>query len=97
MTSFCWLPPDSARAGSSGLGGRTSNRWMMSSVRRRTSRWFSIDARRNRRPVVIAEDGVLPEVELEQQPAAMPVFRNVRDAALASPAGIEPGKRRAGQ
>ena len=42
-----------------------------------------------------AEDGVFVEAELEQQPAAMTIFGNVRDAALAPRARIEAGQRRA--
>jgi hypothetical protein len=33
MISFCWLPPDSARALTSTPGDRTSNSWRISSVR----------------------------------------------------------------
>ena len=84
MISFCWLPPDSARAGSAGFGGRTSKRSMMSAVRRLHLAIVHHHARGDRRPVVHAEDGVFVEAEVEQQPASMAIFGNVGDAALAA-------------
>src|SRR6185436_6755525 len=44
MISFCWLPPDSARAGSEAFGGRTSNSRMTTSARRSIACWFSSTA-----------------------------------------------------
>ena len=35
MMSFCWFPPERARAGRSGFGGRTSKASMIASARRR--------------------------------------------------------------
>ena len=63
---------------------------MMSAVRRCISAIVEHDAASvDRRPVVHAEDGVLVEAEVEQQPAPVPVFGNVRDAALAARARVQ--------
>ena len=89
MISFCWLPPDSARAGSAGFG-RTHVE-ALDDVGGAPLHFPVVHhhARGDRRPVVHAENGVLVEAELEQQSASVPIFGNVRDAALASRARIQ--------
>ena len=86
--SFCWLPPDSAAPATSMPGVRTS---------------YSLDdplgvargRRRGRcsRPRgvgllgLVAEDAVLPQRGLEQQPVPVPVLGDVADAGLAAARG----------
>src|SRR5689334_15743681 len=41
--------------------------------------------RGDRRPVVHAEDRILRETEIEQEPATVAIFRYVRDAELSTP------------
>ena len=44
--------------------------------------------RRNRRSIVNAQNRILGQTEFQQQPAAMPVLRNVRDAQFTTRARI---------
>src|ERR1041384_7170059 len=83
MISFCWLPPERARAGSAAFGGRTSKPRMISSARRCTA--FSsrkTPARDDRRAIMHAENRVLRKTEVEQQTTSMTIFGNVRDSEL---------------
>ena len=82
-SSFCWLPPDRANAGTISLGVRTSNRSM--TARRRLARCAaSMNGPLTELGVgVAAEQGVLPQRGVEQQAFAVAVERDV-----ATPASI---------
>ena len=92
ITSFCWLPPERARAGSVRSGGRTSYSVRMRRAAVVDGRPDQPGARRphgHRRAVGGAEDAVLGEVEVEQQAAAVAVLGHVGDAAVAAGARVE--------
>ena len=86
--SFCWLPPDSARALRVDAGVRTSYSLDdplgvgLRAPRRSISRPLHVG-----RPGLVAEDAVLPERGVEQQAVAVPVLGDEADAGLAALAG----------
>ena len=82
MTIFCWLPPESARAGSSGSAGR------MSDDRDRRAR-VGEDARAIERAAMLvrplaAEDEVVGDRVVEDEPAALAILGDVREPARAA-------------
>ena len=86
--SFCWLPPDSARAvrvDARACGRRT--RSTIRSVSSRAPRAVDPAALDARRPGLVAEDAVLPQRRVQQQPVPVPVLGDVADAGLAAVAG----------
>ena len=89
MISFCWLPPDKRARRQRRI--RRAHVEALDDVGGAPPHLAIVHhhARRDRRPVVHAEDGVLVETEIEQQPAPMAVFGNVRDAALAARSRVE--------
>ena len=90
--SFCWLPPDSARAWCRCPGVRTSYSLddalgvLAGAARGRSRSPWTL-----RRPGLVAEDPVLPQRRVEQQAVAVPVLGDVADAGLAALAGVPAG------
>ena len=86
--SFCWLPPDSARAWVSMPGVRTS--YSLDDALGVLAGAGAVDRRpvgARRRPGLVAEDPVLPQRRVEQQPVPVPVLGDVADAGLAAARG----------
>ena len=86
--SFCWLPPDSARACVSMPGVRTSYSLDDPLGVLAGAAAVDEDALGAGRPGLEAEDAVLPERRVEQQAVAVPVLGDVADAGLAPLAGV---------
>ena len=82
-TTFCWLPPDSVPA-------RTSRRRRADVVLARCARSAVVgdrlvvaqDAAREGRPVVVGQDEVVRDREGQDEPEAVAIRRDVRDARL---------------
>ena len=84
MTSFCWLPPDSAAAGTSMPGVRTSNSATIARCRARAAaRSIQTTAAAVGALRLVAEHLVLPQRRVEQQAVPVAVLGDVADARLA--------------
>ena len=85
--SFCWLPPDSARASVSMPGVRTSYSSTMRSVSSRAPPRSIHGPRALGGRVWWPEHAVLPQRRVEQQAVPLPVLGDVADAGLAAVRG----------
>ena len=83
MTIFCWLPPESARAGERRIGGTNVERRDLLRARSRAMR--SPSSRTPlREAMLLAEDEVLGDRIVENQAARVAVLGNVRQPGVAA-------------
>ena len=89
--SFCWLPPDSARAATS-VPGRADVE-LLDDLLGALARRRPVDPgpRHEGRLRLVAEHHVLPERRVEHQPVAVAVLGDVAEPVLAAVAGAELG------
>ena len=85
---FCWLPPDSVKAGTLTPGVRTSNSSTIAWVWVLGSADVQPGALGVRRLVLVAEAGVLPQQERHHEAILLAVLGDVADAAVAPRHGL---------
>ena len=87
--SFCWLPPERARAVVSMPGVRTSySSTIRSGVLAGAGRGRCSGPCTDGASRLVAEDAVLPQRRVQQQAVPVPVLGDVADAGLAALAGV---------
>ncbi len=81
-TSFCWFPPESARAGAVGEPPRTSKRSISPLTRVSIAAGLSQPRRDIGGALVVVQRAVLGEREVEHEAVALAILRDVADARL---------------